>query len=122
MLCHLGVLAMTCSDVERKPLPASQSETHSEEWLVLQHQFLGGIWDSLNLLSALYYCGVRIQLAPIYGKGKCPVKQFGTLLLASTNLSVLCPNHMLNTTEANNHEKMVKVWQWEAIHDVKVCV
>jgi len=45
---------MTCSDVERKLLPAPQSETHSEEWLTLQHQFLWGIWDNLNLLSAVY--------------------------------------------------------------------
>lgn len=61
MLYHLGLLAMTCSDVERKLLPAPQSETHSEEWLALQHQLLGGIWDNLNLLSALYYCDVHIN-------------------------------------------------------------
>lgn len=87
---------MTCSDVERKLLPAPQSETHREEWLALQLQFFGEIWDNLNLLSALSYCGVCIQSAPVQGEGKCPVKQFGTLSLVSANLSVLCPSQMLN--------------------------
>lgn len=47
VLCHLGLLAMTCSDVETKLLPAPQSKTHTEERLVLKHQLLRGfgmIW------------------------------------------------------------------------------
>lgn len=43
VLCHLGLWAMTCSDVERKLLPAPQSKTHREECLVLQRQLLRGL-------------------------------------------------------------------------------